>query len=94
MWETLICIAPLVKAATEISKLNFGGGVFFLDWQSQQILLALEKTANQSNGSPGNSICCADVKKKIEWAKNTKANCKAKSSVKLLSCHKHCKTLS
>lgn len=64
MWETLTCIVLLVKAVTKFSKLNLGEEVFFLDWQSQQILLTPEKIASQSNGSPGNFICDADLKKK------------------------------
>lgn len=61
-WETLICIVLLVKAVTKFSKLNLGEEVFFIDWQSQKILLTLEKIARQSDGGSGNSICHADLK--------------------------------
>lgn len=57
MWETLICIVLLAKAVAEFSKSNLGEEVFFLDWQSQEIILSREKIARQSSGSPGNSIC-------------------------------------
>lgn len=41
------------------------------------------------------ALCAMQIKKKIERAKITEQqNCIAKSSVKLLNCHKHCKILS